>query len=363
MTLCAPGTADNRYSCFTNESLMKIANEYNSQFTDDQIVFSKKEFNRNEVWKAIKKKMMRFTPNCDKNWCLLNNPVLKNLNDPEITERTFRPEMPKNWNDNPTEWLSTLDIQSVMEQYEFKYTDFKFIGPVPIDFDHKIIPDMCVSDELCKIDLKNLYKQGMRKLGIIFNLDPHYRGGSHWVTMFLDMKTGGIYYFDSVGSKPPGEIVNLMNKLKIQGNNLIMTDVIDIDLLDNSHSINLEFKPITRSRIKIHAHDDNLKFVGKTILLNNAGETDLNQIVKVKDGNLVLKHPLANKEISNFVDKGFKIFYNKKQFQYKDSECGIYAIHFLEQFLLGKKFNELESAYYTDEEMILKRSYYFRNSK
>ena len=56
MTLCAPGTADNRYSCFTNESLMKIANEYNSQFTDDQIVFSKKEFNRNEVWKAIKKK-------------------------------------------------------------------------------------------------------------------------------------------------------------------------------------------------------------------------------------------------------------------------------------------------------------------
>ena len=363
MASCAPATADNSFTCFTDASLKKIISEYNSKYPDDKILFSETKFDRKKAWAQIKKAMMRFTPKCDKDWCLLKNPALKGLNDTQISERTFRPEMPENWSQNPTEWLSTLDIQAVMEQYEFKYKDFKFIGPVPIDFDHKIISDMCISDELCNIDLKKLYDNGVRKLGVIFNLDPHYRGGSHWVSMFLDMKTGGIYYFDSVGSTPPSEIVNLMNKLKLQGNEMLMTKIMDINYLDSSHTNNVEFTPIARDRIKIHAHNDTAKFVGKTILLNNGGKLDLNQIVKVTNGTLLLKEPLENKEITVFLDKGFKIFYNKKQFQYKDSECGIYSMHFLEQFLMGKKFNELEHANYTDAQMIDKRSFYFRNSK
>ena len=38
---------------------------------------------------------------------------------------------------------------------------------------------------------------GLRKLGIVINFDPHYKGGSHWVGMYMDINKGGIYFFDS----------------------------------------------------------------------------------------------------------------------------------------------------------------------
>ena len=46
--------------------------------------------------------------------------------------------MPLKWKENKNEWLNTLDIEAVMKQYEKKYNNFIFIGPVPIDFDHKL---------------------------------------------------------------------------------------------------------------------------------------------------------------------------------------------------------------------------------
>ena len=43
----------------------------------------------------------------------------------------FRPEGPQ----GKFEWLSTIDINQVLKQYEEKYADFLFLGAVPIDFD------------------------------------------------------------------------------------------------------------------------------------------------------------------------------------------------------------------------------------
>ena len=56
--------------------------------------------------------------------------------------------------------------------------------------------------------------------GFVFNLDPHNKRGSHWVSMFLKLEdTGGgpfIGFFDSYGQPPPKEISQLIHRLKKQ---------------------------------------------------------------------------------------------------------------------------------------------------
>ena len=44
----------------------------------------------------------------------------------------------------------------------------------------------------------------------IFNLDPSYKPGSHWVAVYIDRK-GRPEYFDSFGRPPPREIKDFLN--------------------------------------------------------------------------------------------------------------------------------------------------------
>lgn len=61
-------------------------------------------------------------------------------------------------------------------------------------------------------------RNGINKLGIVFNLDPHWKGGSHWVCMYCEFPNS-IEYFDSYGKnndndgKPPKEIQTFINRL------------------------------------------------------------------------------------------------------------------------------------------------------
>ena len=41
--------------------------------------------------------------------------------------------------------------------------NYHFIGPVPIDFGHKLSAGNCVIDELCKINMNTILKKGKRK--------------------------------------------------------------------------------------------------------------------------------------------------------------------------------------------------------
>ena len=51
----------------------------------------------------------------------------------------------------------------------------------------------------------------------IYNLEPSYMGGSHWVATYV--KNGFINYFDSFGMPPFQEIVNNNNNNRIFNNN------------------------------------------------------------------------------------------------------------------------------------------------
>lgn len=210
---CSPTHKNNKYSCFNKTSLVKIARAWNKDNATEKPIIIKKNMRTPTLWKIINK---RLNKTCQGEWCWVQQSFVKSLDDEEINN-TFRPVTPREWYGSKNEWLSTVDIENVMIQYENKYDDFLFIGPVPIDFDYEPSMGSCIVDELCKINLAKLMKNKITKIGIIFNLDKHDQGGSHWVAMFVDINKNGIYYWDSYGEPAPSEVDVLANRLIEQG--------------------------------------------------------------------------------------------------------------------------------------------------
>ena len=129
---------------------------------------------------------------------------------------------------------------------------------------------------------------GNEKLGVVFNLDPHDMPGSHWVSMFVNMDNGGIYFFDSVGKFPGDEISNLMFRIREQGNKLLKNGVIDFDEFQDTHQIvkgvqsagQGKYKVLTKSGVPKFLIDMSAKLSDDTNF--NGGS---NQIVTIKDVN------------------------------------------------------------------------------
>ena len=137
--------------------------------------------------------------------------------DNQLLNYTFAPKSPDEWKRKPNEWLSSLDIESVMKQYEKFYKCFEFLGPSPIDYDHHKLYGECVWEELCHLNLSDMNKRHKKKLGIVFNTDPHYKDGEHWISMFVNLKKKFIVYFDSNGNEPPKQVKKLISTIEDQG--------------------------------------------------------------------------------------------------------------------------------------------------
>jgi hypothetical protein len=208
-------------TCFTLESLRKLATKWNQSHPNMIIEFDNNTSGKS-IWNSLNNVMKA---KCNNEVCWIKQDFIKNSSLSKELLNHFKPIMPKKWDNNPIEWLNTLDIRDVMRQYEVKYPKFEFIGPVPMDFDAKIGFGQCVINELCKIQLSDLLSKGKNKLGVIFNLDKHTQSGSHWVAMYANFPEnnntiGEICYWDSYGIKPNKEVVILMKRLKKQANEL-----------------------------------------------------------------------------------------------------------------------------------------------
>jgi hypothetical protein len=206
---CAPKKRSEAldYTCYSPKTLHQLKRIWNLKHPDIKIVSNKPY----DIWYALNS-FMKYT--CQKETCWLKQKFIKNKINKKTFNKTFRPYSPKSWKKKPTEWLSSLDIINVMKQYEDKFENFQFIGPSPIDYDSHEIYGECVWEELCKFDLSKQKKKNM--IGVIFNLDPHYKPGSHWVAIFINGKKRKIYYMDSYGDKAPRRIMRFMKTVKEQ---------------------------------------------------------------------------------------------------------------------------------------------------
>lgn len=370
---CSPKHSGNNHTCYDNDSLKKIAKNINSKKKANIKVPEKiDDQSRKKLWENIKKNLS-FKDKCSDDYCIANTSIVKEAVSPKQLEETFRPVKPESWNLNERKWLSTLDIRPVMKQYEKTDKTFKFIGPVPVDFDSQTFFGTCVSDELCKIEVKNLLKNNKKKLGVVFNLDPHYKSGSHWTAMYTNFKNGGIYYFDSYGVLPPHEIQRLMLRLKNQSNLLIQSGTIDINKLDDSHTVTSSYEIVDSTKIKVDNPDNflyqNLIFFGK--MPENPTKKSklkldkktLNYITQKNGKILTLKNPIDKAKLKNLnvvSMKSFRTFYNNKKFQFKNTECGVYSMYFIDELLHDKTYDEFISNIIKDDAMHKNRQKYFR---
>ena len=179
-------------SCYSKDSLLKIANMWNKNNSKNKIKIENQS--KKKIWDQIQKNLNLV---CKKDeYCWKKQDFIKKLKDIHIEMYTFKPDYPKAWIKDEHTWLNTYDIYYVMKQYEKANDDFVFLGPIPADCPTKI---QC---ELSKLDLINMKKNNINKVGIIYNLDVSSGPGTHWVGMYIDNKNNEINYYDSYGGKP-----------------------------------------------------------------------------------------------------------------------------------------------------------------
>jgi hypothetical protein len=156
--------------------------------------------------------------------CLLDKAPIDQDTKKVLRTKYLRPRRPKVWDEDPDMWLDNFNIGAVMKQYEEAYPWFKFLGVFPIDFSApnpyaKNGGNQCLYKETCNLNLKAEYDKGVRGIGMVFNLDPHFKGGSHWVALYInltDIEHPFVGYFDSYGMKVPSLIARLMRSFKLQ---------------------------------------------------------------------------------------------------------------------------------------------------
>uniref|UniRef100_A0A6C0D2L6 Ubiquitin-like protease family profile domain-containing protein n=1 Tax=viral metagenome TaxID=1070528 RepID=A0A6C0D2L6_9ZZZZ len=204
------GKTIDKKSCITQPILQKLKESYNTEYPATKITSTDPQ----SIWLDLKNRMS----NCKREDCWLN--VIKDPTQRQkIDKELFAPDMPEEWKKKPNAWLSNFDIIAVLEQYQESHPHFKILGPTPIDFDTRP-PEKngrCVWEELCTFSLQHYLDEGKTKIGIVFNLDKHNQGGSHWISLFLDWEHKFIFFLDSAGETMPKEVKALVGRIVQQG--------------------------------------------------------------------------------------------------------------------------------------------------
>jgi hypothetical protein len=205
-TKCAPHLQFENGSCIPLKLLIEMAeayNEYHSKDISKQIKLNSKldTLYPDDYKKYLLYKFKTLFDGDQKDW--INSKYLELMSDEAkdyLENKVFRPDGPQGRFD----WLSTIDINQVLYQYEEKYPDFKFLGAVPIDFMKlDYLP-------FKKIKFEDLESESIKRFGIIFNTDESTGRGKHWISLFCDLEKGQIYFSDSAGNRQPDEVSEFM---------------------------------------------------------------------------------------------------------------------------------------------------------
>jgi hypothetical protein len=298
---CAPSKKYKDGSCFTLESLKIIAENYNKKNKKNKIDINQDKAN---IVEQLEKKL---SDKCSEQTCWLRLDIVKELENEEIDSNTFRPKGPSKKYD----WLSTTNINDVIEQYQAMHDDFVFLGAVPVDFED--LPVLGIAN----INLNEFKADGKTKIGMVINLDEHYKDGSHWVAFYTDLIKNQVYFFDSVGKPPVKRIRKFINRITKH-------------LYMQKYNKNLPVNDIIK----------------KLKTINKEPSTKVH---------------ISNEYIKNLLGGGFDIRYNNIQHQFNNSECGVYSVNFIIRLLEGESFDSIINNITKDDKMNANRKIYFRN--
>jgi hypothetical protein len=219
--LCSPYSKlhnSNTSTCITHDNLLILKHYWDMRHPDNKI----NSTNNREIWEELNSYMKLYL--CENEKCWMRKLITDNEIIDDIFHESFAPTMPTSWIQTPHKWLSDLDISKVMKQYETAYKDFNFIGPSPIDYNvFDETKKNWVWPELKNFSLRRYIEKQPTScgyIGVVFNLDTHRGEGTHWVSLFININTSRIYYFDSNGNSVPNNIRKLVKCIKEQGREL-----------------------------------------------------------------------------------------------------------------------------------------------
>jgi hypothetical protein len=232
-------------SCLPYESLVLIAQLFNKKHPNDPITIFK---TKNAMFRALNERMSKKGCDAHDEVCWIDRSLAfkkqTNRNDDNDDDdrgdeasqllqnlsNNFKPPKPSSWKRNKNQWLTNVDIAQVVDQYDAANPHFRFMGVFPIDFEKLVEKPSsssrhrprektrtCISQEVCALRLARAKAEGIDQLGFVFNTDPHDRDGQHWIALFVCTNESnpnfGVFFYDSIGAPPPKEIESLVNRL------------------------------------------------------------------------------------------------------------------------------------------------------
>lgn len=230
-THCAPKVAEKLpqksrqdfFTCFNFNMLVVLARLYNENHGEDKIHIPSTKAGKKRLWQSLHDKLHPVCGDNEACWIERDFVVKRgSLNETASMSKSLKPKKPEEWKSNPREWLNTYNILHVMKQFEESDPKYHFVGVMPVDARESVgaFNKTCIVPEMCRLNLTELWDKGVRKIGVVFNLDRHDQSGSHWTSVFIGLsprsKNFGVFYYDSVAMKPPKEIVAFMEDMSLQ---------------------------------------------------------------------------------------------------------------------------------------------------
>lgn len=222
-----------RDSCFSTESLVRIARTYNRLYPTSKHLIPEHILRRASARKRtppkvrrelVKAVRMAFLDRCSRNMlphhhdaCILQTDVGHSVAGmlPEEEANGPPPKAPNNALLTHKPW-NTYEVNIAMKHIERKHPHFEFLETTPIDFAATDELGRCTVSELCRFDIRNVVRNGKTAFGIIFNTHTHDKPGGHWICVYCCLITGRICYYDSYGFLPENEIVEFMRSVADQ---------------------------------------------------------------------------------------------------------------------------------------------------
>lgn len=230
-----------RDSCFSTDSLVRIAKTYNRIHPDspscipEEIInaASHKKVKPAERSALVKAVRIAFLDQCSRGLlphhhdsCILQtntgSKIAKKLSESE--RNAPPPPAPKNDLLTSKAW-NTFEVNTAMEHIERKYPHFTFLETTPLDFALTDEVGRCAVSELCKFDIRLIVRRGKTAFGVVFNTHTHEKPGGHWICMFCCLLTGRACYYDSYGFMPEKDIADFMRSIASQYSKLYGRDM------------------------------------------------------------------------------------------------------------------------------------------
>ena len=301
--------------CIFLSILIKMAIEHNKLHPNEQIYLipnSEIPSNFYDDYKMyLTSQLEKYYGIIHKEWLdkdiFLNIPDLDDFEKLLIRRNIFRPYGPLT-----TEWLNTLNINHIMEQFEIIYPNFNYLMTTPRDF--------AVVDKIYfKLDFNYFMNKNKTTFAMVINSDKHDQGGSHWKMLYFNTKYHKLYYIDSGGNPPENEILLFIDYVvKFFINDICSKHKITLNksidsIVDGRHLITINDKKFT---------------INKSIL------KEITKIINDNDNYLI-------KYLENIGDND--VVFNTHRFQKSNTECGVFASYFIYRLLeYSRKNNDPE---------------------